>query len=50
MCAPKILQAISTLHILIAFCITETRIGSLLIVFSSLFAFFQQKDRGTVVS
>ena len=46
---PKILQTISTLHILTAFCITETIIGILFIVFSSLFAFFQQKNQDTLI-
>jgi len=41
---PKILQTTSTLHILTAFYITETRIGIIFIVFSSLFAFSSAKD------
>ena len=43
---PKILQTINTLYILTSFYITQTRIG---IVFSSLFAFFLQKDRDTLI-
>ena len=39
----KILQTISTLHILTAFYITETRIG---IIFSS---FLQQKKQDTLI-
>ena len=46
---PKLLQTISTLHILTVFYITETRIGIILIVFSSLFAFVSTKDRDTLI-
>ena len=41
MCLPKILQTIKTLHILTAFCMTETRIGTLL---APYLHFLQQKD------
>ena len=48
---PKILQTINTLYIkfLTSFYITQTRIGIIFIVFSSLFAFFLQKDRDTLI-
>jgi len=49
MCAPKILQTINTMHILTSFYITETRIGIISIVFSSLFAFSLQKDQDTLI-
>ena len=43
--APKLLQTISTQHILTAFYITETRIGIILIVFSSLFASISTQEQ-----
>jgi len=46
---PKLLQTINNLHILTAFYIIETRIGIILIVFSSLFAFISTKDRDTLI-
>jgi len=45
MCVLKILQTISTLHILTAFYITETKIGIIFIVFSLLFKFFCKISR-----
>ena len=47
--APKILQTISTLHILTAFYIADTRSGIILIVFLVHYLPFLQKDQDTLI-
>jgi len=45
---PKILQTIRTLHILTVFYITETGIGTILLLLAHYLHFFLQKGRDTL--